>query len=154
VDIIRIDHFRGFEKYFEIPGNATTAVNGRWVSGPGNRLFEVLRQALGTVRFIAEDLGYITPEVKVLAIAKEPGGEYVLPSVETVDSGTYPIARDLFMYTNGEPTGLVKDYLDWILSPEAQDIVRELGFVPVGDEGLSLHLETSTGQALSAGRAP
>ncbi len=66
VDIIRIDHFRGFEKYFEIPGDASTAVNGRWVSGPGNRFFEVLQQALGTVRFIAEDLGYITPEVHAL----------------------------------------------------------------------------------------
>jgi phosphate transport system substrate-binding protein len=115
----------------------------------------IISEVLDNPNAIGYDgLGYITPEVKVLAIAKEPGGEYVLPSVETVDSGTYPIARDLFMYTNGEPTGLVKDYLDWILSPEAQDIVRELGFVPVGDEGLSLHLETSTGQALSAGRAP
>ena len=63
VDIIRIDHFRGFEKYYEIPGGAKTAEVGRWVSGPGDRFFEVLQQALGTVRFIAEDLGYITPEV-------------------------------------------------------------------------------------------
>jgi 4-alpha-glucanotransferase len=66
VDIIRIDHFRGFEKYFEIPGGAKTAVNGRWAEGPGNRFFEVLQQALGNVRFIAEDLGYITPEVHAL----------------------------------------------------------------------------------------
>ncbi|MDM7995845.1 MAG: 4-alpha-glucanotransferase [Acidobacteriota bacterium] len=66
VDIIRIDHFRGFEKYFEIPGDAKTAVNGRWVEGPGDRFFEVLQQALGKVPFIAEDLGYITPEVHAL----------------------------------------------------------------------------------------
>ena len=63
VDIIRLDHFRGFEKYYEIPGDATTAVNGHWVRGPGDRFFEVLQQSLGKVRFIAEDLGYITPEV-------------------------------------------------------------------------------------------
>ena len=63
VDIIRLDHFRGFEKYYEIPGDATTAVNGRWVRGPGDRFFEVLQQSLGKVPFIAEDLGYITPEV-------------------------------------------------------------------------------------------
>jgi len=98
-----------------------------------------------------DGLGYITEEVKVLAIAKEPGAgepaEYVLPSVDTVNSGTYPIARDLYMYTNGEPTGLIKDYLGWIISAEAQEIVRELGFVPVGileaaldgDAALALH---------------
>jgi 4-alpha-glucanotransferase len=63
VDMIRLDHFRGFEKYFEIPGDATTAVNGRWVQGPGDRFFEVLQQSLGKVPFIAEDLGFITPEV-------------------------------------------------------------------------------------------
>ncbi len=66
VDFIRLDHFRGFEKYFEIPGEATTAVNGRWVEGPGDRFFEVIQQALGQVPFIAEDLGYITPEVHAL----------------------------------------------------------------------------------------
>ena len=66
VDIIRLDHFRGFEKYYEIPGSATTAVNGHWVQGPGNRLFEALQASLGKVRFIAEDLGYITPEVHAL----------------------------------------------------------------------------------------
>ena len=66
VDFIRIDHFRGFEKYFEIPGGAKTAIDGRWVKGPGDRFFKVLLQALGKVPFIAEDLGYITPEVHAL----------------------------------------------------------------------------------------
>jgi phosphate transport system substrate-binding protein len=51
--------------------------------------------------------------------------------VETVNSSAYPIARDLFMYTAGEPTGEVREYLDWILSAEAQAIVAELGFVPI-----------------------
>jgi 4-alpha-glucanotransferase len=66
VDIIRLDHFRGFEKYYEIPGDATTAVDGRWVEGPGNRFFEALQQSLGRVPFIAEDLGFITPEVHAI----------------------------------------------------------------------------------------
>jgi phosphate transport system substrate-binding protein len=48
-----------------------------------------------------------------------------------VNDKTYPIARDLYMYTNGEPQGRVKEYLDWIKSPEAQQIVADLGFVPV-----------------------
>jgi phosphate transport system substrate-binding protein len=78
-----------------------------------------------------DGLGYVTPHVKVLAIAKERGGEYILPSAETVNSGTYPIARDLYMYTNKGTNQAIQDYLAWVLSPEAQKIVTELGFVPV-----------------------
>jgi phosphate transport system substrate-binding protein len=77
-----------------------------------------------------DGLGYVPDDVKMIAIANEAGGEYVLPSIETVNDKTYAIARDLYMYTNGEPAGIVKDYLDWILSEEAQQIVAELGFVP------------------------
>ena len=78
-----------------------------------------------------DGLGYVPKDLKMIAIAKEAGGEYVLPSIPTVNDKTYPIARDLYMYTNGQPTGIVKEYLDWILSPEAQQIVADLGFVPV-----------------------
>ena len=77
-----------------------------------------------------DGLGYVPKDLKMIAIAKEAGGEYVLPSIDTVNDKTYAIARDLYMYTNGEPVGVVKDYLDWILSDEAQVIVAELGFVP------------------------
>jgi len=77
-----------------------------------------------------DGLGYVPHDVNMIAIAKEAGGEYVLPSIKTVNDKSYPIARDLYMYTNGEPTGIVKEYLDWILSAEAQEIVAELGFVP------------------------
>ena len=78
-----------------------------------------------------DGLGYVPDDVKMIAIAKSAGEPYVLPSVETVNDKTYPIARDLYMYTAGEPTGIIKAYLDWILSPEAQQIVLELGFVPI-----------------------
>ncbi|HNB40260.1 MAG TPA: phosphate ABC transporter substrate-binding protein [Anaerolineales bacterium] len=78
-----------------------------------------------------DGLGYVPDDLKMIAIAKETGGTYVLPAIATVNDKTYPIARDLYMYTNGEPTGAVKEYLDWILSPEAQEIVAKLGFVPV-----------------------
>ena len=77
-----------------------------------------------------DGLGYVPKDLKMIAIAKEAGGEYVLPSIDTVNDKTYAIARDLYMYTNGEPAGIIKDYLDWILSDEAQVIVAELGFVP------------------------
>jgi 4-alpha-glucanotransferase len=66
VDIARIDHFRGFEKYYEIPGGAQTAVVGRWVEGPGDRFFAALQSVFGRLPFIAEDLGFITPEVHAL----------------------------------------------------------------------------------------
>jgi phosphate transport system substrate-binding protein len=77
-----------------------------------------------------DGLGYVPEDLKMIAIAKEEGGAYVLPSIPTVNDKTYPIARDLYMYTDGQPTGIVREYLDWILSPEAQEIVAELGFVP------------------------
>ncbi len=63
LDIIRIDHFRGFAGYWEIPGKAETAEKGRWVAGPGKALFESIRNALGDLPIIAEDLGVITPDV-------------------------------------------------------------------------------------------
>jgi len=78
-----------------------------------------------------DGLGYVTADVKVIAVAREIDGPFVLPSIESVNQNAYPIARDLYMYTNGQPTGVIKQYLDWILSPEAQEIVSELGFVPI-----------------------
>jgi 4-alpha-glucanotransferase len=66
VDYIRIDHFRGFEAYWEIPGTEPTAMNGQWVPGPKDDLFKVVKQALGDLPVIAEDLGVITPGVEAL----------------------------------------------------------------------------------------
>jgi len=84
-----------------------------------------------------DGLGYVPKDLKMIAIAKEAGGAYVLPSIATVNDKSYPIARDLYMYTNGEPTGIVKTYLDWIVSSEAQQIVADLGFVPVSPDSSS-----------------
>jgi phosphate transport system substrate-binding protein len=78
-----------------------------------------------------DGLGYVTPDQKVIAVARDAQSDYVLPSAGSVNNGSYPIARDLYMYTDGEPTGAIKEYLDWIHSPEAQEIVTELGFVPI-----------------------
>ena len=70
-DLVRLDHFRGFEAYWEVPAGATTAIGGKWVKGPGRKLFEVLRKELGDLPIIAENLGVITPEVE--AIQREFG---------------------------------------------------------------------------------
>jgi 4-alpha-glucanotransferase len=65
-DIVRIDHFRGFEAYWEVPGDAPTAVNGQWVKGPGAALFDAVTKALGPLPIVAENLGVITPAVEAL----------------------------------------------------------------------------------------
>jgi phosphate transport system substrate-binding protein len=78
-----------------------------------------------------DGLGYVTPDVKVIAVGTRPTGPFVLPSADTVNNGQYPIARDLYMYTNGQPKGAVADYINWIMTPEAQAIVTQLGFVPI-----------------------
>jgi phosphate transport system substrate-binding protein len=79
-----------------------------------------------------DGLGYVPDDLKMIAIARQSGDPYVLPSIATVYDNSYPIARDLYMYTAGEPSGAVAAYLDWIMhSDEAQAIVAELGFVPI-----------------------
>ena len=66
-DLVRVDHFRGFEAYWEVPAGEPTAINGRWVKGPGDKLFKALQKALGAdLPIIAEDLGLITPPVEAL----------------------------------------------------------------------------------------
>jgi 4-alpha-glucanotransferase len=65
-DIIRLDHFRGFEKYWEVPSSEATAINGRWVEAPGDALFGRMRETFGDLPLVAEDLGTITTEVDAL----------------------------------------------------------------------------------------
>jgi len=80
-----------------------------------------------------DGLGYVTPDMKVIVVSDglDDEAEFVYPSAETVNDGTYPIARDLYMYTAGPPAGFIKTYMDWVFSPEAQVIVAQLGFVPI-----------------------
>lgn len=78
VDIVRIDHFRGFEAYWEIPGGDETAENGKWVKGPGADFFQVLQRTLGEIPVIAEDLGVITEEVDLLRDAFDLPGMRIL----------------------------------------------------------------------------
>ncbi len=74
---------------------------------------------------------YITPNIKVLCLAKEKGQACVNPSVQAAIDGSYPLARPLFMYTDGEPEGEIKAYIDWVLSDAGQCILRERGYAPV-----------------------
>jgi phosphate transport system substrate-binding protein len=78
-----------------------------------------------------DGLGYVTDAMKVIAVGKDPAGPYTLPSAETVNNGEYPIARDLYMYSPGQPSRQAQAYLDWILGPVGQGLVADLGFVPL-----------------------
>lgn len=78
-------------------------------------------------------LAYATDHVKMPCVAAEPGADCVAPTVVTAVDGSYPIARPLFMYTNGEPTGEIGAYLDWIKSTEGQCIILEKGYAPYTD---------------------
>ena len=77
-DLLRIDHFRGFESFWSVPFGSGTARKGSWAPGPGDRLFEALRQSLGSLPLVAEDLGVITPEVDRLRLRYDIPGMIVL----------------------------------------------------------------------------
>ena len=77
-DLVRIDHYRGFEAFWSIPAESTTARNGTWEPGPGDALFDAMRDALGHLPIVAEDLGNITPEVEALRYRHKIPGMKVL----------------------------------------------------------------------------
>jgi len=78
-------------------------------------------------------LAYATDHLKLACIAREDGAPCVSPSVKTASDRSYPIARPLFMYTNGQPKGAIKDYMDWILSDTGQCILKKKGYAPARD---------------------
>ncbi len=141
VDRVRLDHFRGFEAYWEIPAGEETAVNGRWVPGPGHRLFHVLQQHLGTLPVIAEDLGVITPQVETLrkdfgfpgmkvlqfAFGSGPENAYLPHNYEkncVVFTGTHDNDTTRGWFESAEPrvTAAVEAYL----GPGSEPVVRRL----------------------------
>jgi phosphate transport system substrate-binding protein len=67
----------------------------------------------------------------VLKVSKKKGEPAIEPTTATAMDKTYPLARALYLYTRGEPTGNIKEFLDWVLSPEGQQIVASVGFVPI-----------------------
>lgn len=76
-------------------------------------------------------MGYISAHQKVIAIAKDANSPHVEPTVENVKNNTYPISRPLYIYTNGKPAGIIKEFVDFIFSKEGQEIVKKLDFVPI-----------------------
>lgn len=77
-----------------------------------------------------DGLGYVTPDQKVVAVSRDIGSPYVLPSIATVNDGSYPISRPLYMYTAGRPAGQTREFMEWLLQ-DGQVLVAKLGFVPI-----------------------
>ena len=150
VDYIRVDHFRGFEAYWEIPASEPTAVEGKWVSGPGKAFFEAIQMALGSLPIIAEDLGVITagveklrddfglPGMKVLQFAWSDPANPFLPHNHPVNciiyTGTHDnnTTRGWWETEVDERTcAFVKDYL----GQDIQDIVWALARLGMRSSG-------------------
>lgn len=121
-DKTRIDHFRGFESYWEIPAGESTAVNGRWVKGPGMKLFEAVETALGRLDIIAEDLGFLTTEVHAFREASGFPGMKVLQFAfdvrEESDYLTHLYDRHCVVYTGTHDNNTVKGWLDTVRVPD------------------------------------
>jgi 4-alpha-glucanotransferase len=159
-DYIRLDHFRGFEQFWEIPAQEPTAMNGRWVDGPKDDLFNKVRDALGGLPFFAEDLGYITPEVHALrerhripGIAvlqfgfSNPGAHVYLPHRLTPDcvvyTGTHDNDTTLGWWNSSTSederravrsyVGACEDGINWALIRLAQGSVASLSVIPLQD---------------------
>ena len=101
VDVVRLDHFRGFEAYWEVPATGKTAVVGQWVKGPGAALFEAVEEALGRLPIIAEDLGVITPPVRELR------DRFDFPGMRIFQFGFASDASDPFLPHNYIPNCVV-----------------------------------------------
>jgi 4-alpha-glucanotransferase len=159
-DYIRLDHFRGFDQFWEIPASQPTAEHGRWVDGPKDELFNKLREALGGLPFFAEDLGYITPEVYALrerhqipglAVLQfgfgDPGAHIYLPHRLTPDrvvyTGTHDNDTTLGWWNSGVSdserrairayVGDSDDGIHWAFIRLAQASVASLSVVPLQD---------------------
>lgn len=158
-DYIRLDHFRGFAQFWEIPASEPTAIHGRWVDGPGEDLFRALREALGSLPFFAEDLGVITPDVVALrerlgvpgmAVLQfgfgDVGAHVYLPHRlvpnRVVYTGTHDNDTILGWWQSlgererGDVESLVgrsDDGVNWALIRAAQGSVADLSVIPMQD---------------------
>ena len=158
-DILRIDHFRGFEAFWEIPAAEETAVKGQWVKGPGENFFKAIQRKIGKLPIIAEDLGIITPEVQALrdkfefpgmkvlqfAFGDGPDNDYLPHNYKpncVVYSGTHDndTTRGWYEKTTEHERDFVRRYcktdgheIHWDLIKLALQSVADLAIVPFQD---------------------
>ncbi len=122
-DVVRIDHFRGFDEYWSIPYGDDTAQNGEWKKGPGYKLFETVKKALGNRAVIAEDLGFLTPSVlKLVKKTGYPGMkvlQFAFDSREESDYLPYNYPKNCVVYTGTHDNDTVNG---WITSLSRKDL--------------------------------
>ncbi len=130
-DVVRIDHFRGFDEYYSIPYEATTAVDGHWEKGPGMALFARVEEALGRREVIAEDLGYVTDSVRELVRSSGfPGMKVLEFAFDSRDSGCandylpHNYGENCVAYTGTHDNETIRGWFDSI-STEEQEMARE-----------------------------
>ncbi|MGE3539194.1 MAG: 4-alpha-glucanotransferase [Candidatus Tectimicrobiota bacterium] len=139
VDVVRLDHFRGFERYYAIPASCPDATQGEWCNGPGDALFAALKQALGHLPFIAEDLGYITPEVVALRERWALPGMRIVQFAFGSEAPDHPhkphnYVRDCVVYTGTHDNDTV---LGWFAALSAVERGRVQRYLP--SDGQAMH---------------
>lgn len=161
-DVVRVDHFRGFDEYYSIPAGEETAMHGTWMKGPGLSIFKKMKETLGTVDIIAEDLGFLTPSVrKLLEDTGFPGMkvlQFAFDSRETSNYLPYFYPHNCVVYTGTHDNDTVRgwykalakedrklavDYMNNADSPEEEiswDFIRlalssvaDLAVIPIQD---------------------
>ena len=147
-DIVRIDHFRGFAANWEIPAAESTAIHGRWVPGPGKKLFDAAHQALGDLPIIAEDLGVITPDVDALRESLGFPGMRILqfafgddPKAAEFRPESYPANCVVYTGTHDNDTTV-----GWYQSEPGQDSTRNLDQIAREQHNVRTYLSSNGSQ--------
>ncbi len=146
VDIVRIDHFRGFEAYWSVPAGSETARVGAWEPGPGDAVFNAMKEALGNLPIVAEDLGVITPEVDALRDRHRMPGMRVLQfDVCDDDFQLSDINENSVCYTgthdNDTTLGWFHGSPDDIRSDEEIEATRQAALRVTGGSPETIHLD-------------
>ena len=129
-DVVRVDHFRGFAAYWEIPSSEATAIHGRWMPGPGRALFDAIRNAIGDLPVVAEDLGFITPEVEELRKAiGVPGMKILQFAFAKANSPHLPHAYDplTVVYTGTHDNDTARGWFEQATAIERENAETYLG---------------------------
>ena len=134
-DVVRFDHFRGFESYWAVPAGDKTARNGRWVKGPDHDFIYAIRDALPDLDFIAEDLGYMTPEVRQLQLDSGYPGmkvlEFGFDSREESDYLPHLYPVDSVCYTGTHDNVTLKQWFD---EASAEDVAMAKEYLGLNEE--------------------
>lgn len=134
-DVTRIDHFRGFESYWEVPYGDENAVRGTWVKGPGLKLFDAIKEALGEINIIAEDLGFLTEKVIDFRIKSGYPGmkvlQFAFDSKEESDYLPHNYDKNCIVYTGTHDNDTVNG---WLKNTNAQDVALAVEYLRLNEE--------------------